>query len=174
MTPFHPARSGLTSGLRALVLIALLGLSFTAGSTESSGSAGPIPGQPLPTLNLKDQHDNAWQVPADTRLVLFAAGRKASGIVQAVLEKEPKDFLSRHHTVYLADLSQMPGLATRLFALPALREMPFRVGISLSEATLAGWPREPEGVALIELANGVVQRVGHARTEAELRAAIGP
>ena len=36
------------------------------------------PGQALPELTLKDQHDQAWKVSADTKLVLFAAGRKAS------------------------------------------------------------------------------------------------
>lgn len=43
------------------------------------------PGQALPELTLKDQHDQAWKVSADTKLVLFAAGRKASNLVQTVL-----------------------------------------------------------------------------------------
>lgn len=128
--------------------------------------------QPLPALQLKDQHDKAWQVTAHTRLVLFAAGRKASNLVQAVLEKETKDFLAQRHTVYLADMSKMPAFATRMFALPSLREMPFPVGVSLTEATLAAWPRQPDSVTLISLSNGVVQGVAYATTEADLRAAL--
>ncbi|MGB4061659.1 MAG: hypothetical protein WBK26_15750 [Burkholderiaceae bacterium] len=60
----------------------------------------------------------------------------------------------------------------RTLRLASLREMPFTVGVSLNEATLAAWPREPKGVTLIELANGVVQRIAHAKTEAELRTAL--
>lgn len=129
-------------------------------------------GQPLPALTLKDQHDQPWTVKADTRLVLFASGRKASNLVQAVLEKEPKEFLAQRHAAYLADMSKMPGFATRMFALPSLREMPFTVGVSLEEGTLAAWPRQPDSVTLISLANGVVQGVTYATSEADLRKAL--
>lgn len=128
---------------------------------------------PLSMPHLKDQYDQAWQVPADTRLVLFAAGRKAASLVQAVLEKEPPDFLPQRHTVYVVDMSTMPAFATRMFALPALRDMPFRVGVSLDETVLANWPRQPDAVTLIELAQGTVVRIGHAQTESELRTALG-
>ena len=59
-------------------------------------------------------------------------------------------------------------------ALPALREMPFTVGVSLQEGMLAAWPREAEGVTLIELANGLVQRIASVNTEAGLRSALRP
>jgi len=160
----------------ALALTALTQLaiptSALAQTTATATATAVTVGQSLPALTLKDQHDKAWLIAADTRLVLFAAGRKASNLVQAVLEKEPKDFLAQHRAAYLADLGKMPGFATRMFALPSLREMPFTVGVSLNEATLAAWPREPEGVTLIELANGVVQRIAYAKTEAELRNAL--
>ena len=93
--------------------------------------AGPIePGRPLPALRLKNQHDQDWQVPVSTRLVVFAAGRKASNLVMAVLGQQHQGFLASRHAVYLADMSQMPGLITRTFALPALREQPFEVGVA--------------------------------------------
>lgn len=131
-------------------------------------------GQPLPALALTDQHDKAWQVPAHARLVLFAAGRKASNLVQAVLENEPSDFLAQQRAAYLADMSKMPAFATRMFALPSLREMPFVVGVSLTESTLANWPREADAVTLIELSGGVVTRLAYAKTPTELRAALKP
>lgn len=128
--------------------------------------------RPLPTLRLTDQHDQVWQIPAHTRLVLFAAGRKAANLVQAVLAKEPPDFLPRHDAVYVVDMSKMPAFATRMFALPALREMPFRVGVSMDEAVLLGWPRQPDAVTLIALTEGTVAHIGHAHTESELRTAL--
>lgn len=165
----------LAASLLACAALAPIAMSATAHAQASTATApAPAVGQPLPTLALKDQHDKAWQVPADTRLVLFATGRKASNLAQAVLEKEPKDFLAQRHAVYLAELSKMPGFATRMFALPSLREMPYRVGVSLQEATLAAWPRETEGVTLIELGSGVVQRISVATTKADLRAALKP
>ncbi len=165
--PMHRRRfTGLTAGA---AVAALLPWHWPAAAQATTPVAV---GQPLPTLALKDQHDQPWALQADTRLVLFASGRKASNLVQAVLEKEPKEFLGQHRAAYLADMSKMPRFATRMFALPSLREMPFRVGVSLQEATLVAWPRQPDSVTLITLANGVVQSVAYAATEADLRAAL--
>ena len=136
--------------------------------------AGPVEvGQPLPALQLKDQHDQTWQIGADTRLVLFAAGRKASNLALTVLSAQPKDFLEQRKAVYLADMSRMPGFVTRTFALPSLREQPFRVGVSLDERALADWPAQPDVVLLIELEQGRVSRTRSAGSEAELRAGLG-
>ena len=135
--------------------------------------AGPIePGRPLPALRLKNQHGQAWQVPASTRLVVFAADRKASNLVMTVLGPLHQGFLASRHAVYLADMSQMPGLITRTFALPSLREQPFEVGVSLDETLLAGWPRQTDAVTLIGLEAGRVTHFQYASSEAQLRTAL--
>ncbi|WP_333710416.1 hypothetical protein [Malikia spinosa] len=137
--------------------------------------AGPVEvGQPLPALSLKDQHDQAWQLTPETKLVLFAAGRKASNLVLAVLSTQPKGFLEQRKAAYLADMSRMPGFITHTFAMPSLRAQPFKVGVSLSEDTLRGWASEPEAVLLIDLEQGRVSRIRHASSEAELRQALLP
>lgn len=165
--------TALTAWAIALAALPLQTQAQTPTPTPAAAQA-ITPGQPLPTLALKDQHDQAWQVPADTRLVLLATGRKSANLVQAVLEKEAPEFLPQRRTVYAADLSKMPSFATRMFTLPSLRGMPFKVGVSMDEATLAQWPRATDAVTLIELNNGLVQRTGFAKTEAELRAALAP
>ncbi len=171
MTLFNVTRPLLAAA--ALALATLHWLPATAlAQTTAATAAHVTTGRPLPALKLKDQHDQPWTLGADTRLVLLASGRKASNLVQAVLEKEPKDFLAQRHAAYVADMSKMPGFATRMFALPSLREMPFKVGVSLEEPTLATWPRQPDSVTLISLVNGVVHSVAYATSEADLRTAL--
>lgn len=143
-------------------------------AVHSTLLAGPVEiGQPLPELSLKDQHDQAWHISSKTTLVLFAASRKASNLVLAVLSTQPKGFLAQCRAAYLADLGRMPGFIARTFALPSLREQPFNVGVSLHEGDLAGWPVEPDAVLLIDLEDNRVSGIRHARTEAELRSALG-
>jgi hypothetical protein len=132
-----------------------------------------VPGQPLPALSLQTQHDQAWKVPSDTKLVIFAADRKASNLVLAVLSPQPTGFLPTRHAVYLADMSKMPGFITRTFALPSLREQPFEVGVSLDGHTLADWPRQEDTVTLIRLAQGRVVSHEYLSTESQLKAALG-
>ncbi len=136
--------------------------------------AGPVePGRPLPALSLQNQHDQAWRIAPDTRLVLFAAGRKASNLVLGVLAPQPKGFLAGRHAVYLADMSKMPGFITRTFAMPSLREQNFEVGVSMDDQTLAGWPRQDDAVTLIRLEQGRVVSHEYLTTEAQLKAALG-
>ncbi len=137
-------------------------------------SAGRIEvGQPLPTLSLQNQHGQAWRIAPDTQMVIFAAGRTASNLVMAVLSSQPKGWLTSRQAVYLADMSKMPGFITRTFALPALREQPFEVGVSLDAKTLADWPRQEDAVTLIRLDQGRVIGRDHASTEGQLKAALG-
>lgn len=138
-----------------------------------AGAAPVQPGQPLPHLELKNQNDQAWQVTPQTRLVIFAAGRKASNLVMEVLAPQPAGFLASRQAVYLADMSRMPGFVTRTFALPALREQKFEVGVSLDEKTLSDWPREDDAVTLIRLESGRVVSHEYIRTDAQLKAALG-
>jgi hypothetical protein len=129
--------------------------------------------QPLPVVNLQDQYVQAWSVKADTRLVVFAAGRKPSNVVMEVLGAQAKGFLESRQAVYMADMSRMPGFVTRIFALPALREQPFTVGVNLDDQQLADWPRQEDAVTLIHLESGRVSSIAYVRTAAELKTALG-
>ena len=173
MAPFFssakPARRGLLVGLSALCLAVVASWPVVA---QAQAAATVAVGQPLPALELKDQHDKPWQITPGTRLVIFAAGRKASSLVQSVLQALPKDQLTRKNAMYLADMSKMPGFVTRTFALPALREMPYLIGVSQSDAALAAWPRQTDAVTLIELEQNIVKRISYAATEPDLRAAL--
>lgn len=147
---------------------------LTSACLSAMAAPWPVePGRPLPTLSLQDQHGQPWQPAADTRLLLLAASRAASSRVQAVLGGQPRDFLAQRRAAYLADMSRMPGFITRNFALPALKEQPFTVGVSLQDGALAAWPQQGDAVTLIHLEGGRVARIGFAETEAALRAALG-
>lgn len=129
--------------------------------------------QALPRLVLQDQHAVPWQVRGDTRLVVFAAGRQPSNMVMEVLSGQVKGFLESRQAVYVADMSRMPGFVTRTFALPALREQPFVVGVNLDEKQLADWPRQDNAITLIHLDAGRVSSIAYVRSAAELKAALG-
>lgn len=137
-------------------------------------SPAPMVGQALRLPSaLQDQHGQPWALAADTRLLLFASGRKAANLMEAALQDLPADHLPRHGALYLADLSKMPAFITRTFALPAMRKLPFRIGLVNDESLLAAWPRpQPEVVWLITLRQGVVQKLEEAKTVADIRAAI--
>jgi hypothetical protein len=111
-------------------------------------------GDPLPTLMLKDQHDKPAAVPADLRQIIFAADNGGAGLVTGWLDAQPKDWLQQSRRVYLADIHKMPGLITRMFALPKLREKPYQIVLGREQADLAAFPRKKDCVTLLPVSSG--------------------
>ena len=136
--------------------------------------AAPLaPGAVFPVLNLEDQHGKVLAVPAGTRVVLFAADKTASDLANSLLAAQPAGVLDRLQAAYLADISAMPAVITRMFALPALRALPFRVGLARDASLLADVPRQRGAVSVIRLSEGRVDRIDFASDEVQLRSALG-
>ena len=109
----------------------------------------------------------------DTRILLFSADRAASDLANEVLGRQAAGALERRKVVYVADISGMPSLVTRMFALPAMRALPFPIGLARESAVLADLPRQKAAVTVIRLADGKVQGMDHAKDTAQLKQMLG-
>ena len=133
----------------------LLPLLFVACSLSAQAQTTPLrAGDALPALTLKDQHDKPAVVPADLRQVIFAADNGGAGLVTGWLDAQPKDWLQQTKRIYLADIHKMPGLITRMFALPKLRDKPYPIVLGREEADLAAFPRKKDCVTLLPVSAG--------------------
>lgn len=151
----------------------LRGLLFAALLVSSAGALAELaPGEPFPELSLPDQHGEVHAIDAETRLVLFAADRPASDLVNGFLKAQLGDFLSTRQAEYIADISTMPGLITRLVALPRMRERPYRILLVDDPVQVEFLPRRPKAVTVLRLTDGRVEETLFATEDAELAAAL--
>lgn len=130
-------------------------------------------GSSFPPLSLEDQHGKAVHAPAAARVIIFAADKAASDLANEVLGNEKPGALERLQAVYLADISGMPSLVTKMFALPAMRALNFPIGLAREAAVLADLPRQKGAVTVIRLADGKVQGIDHAKDTAQLKQLLG-
>jgi hypothetical protein len=146
-------------------------------SIPRTAYAAPLfAGSAMPPLSLSDQHDKPAAVGPSTRWVVFTAEKAVSDMVSAVLTAEPAGTVERMRLVYVADISGMPSLVTRMFALPKLRELPFPIALVRDPAQVtqvADIPRVPGSATVLRIDAGRVALVVMARQAAELRAALG-
>ncbi|MBT9490508.1 MAG: hypothetical protein IV093_23625 [Rubrivivax sp.] len=142
-----------------------------------AAAAGPLAaGSAMPTLHLNDQHDQPALASTSTRWVVFTAEKPVSDMVNAVLSAEPSGVTDRLQVLYVADISRMPALITRMFALPKLRELAFPIALvrdTTQAAQVADIPRVAGGATLLRLDAGRVAQVATARDGAELRTLLG-
>jgi hypothetical protein len=157
-----------TSTLRSVFCAALCSVSMAWAAPDNFAV-----GEPLPSLTIQNQHHKSWGWNDSTRLVILAKGRAPANWVMDVVGPKGQGFLASRQAVYLADMSKMPGFITRSFALPALREQPFEVGVVMDDKALAAWPQQADTLTLVHLDRSRVVSHEFVTDAAGLRRALG-
>jgi hypothetical protein len=124
-------------------------------------------GEALPETRFVDQFDETHSVRDCPRL-LFAPDRASSEMANRVLSDDGPAAGLRGGLCYVADISAMPAIITRMFAIPAMRDYPFPVLLDREGAQTANWPREPESLAVIDIVDGRIARLDFAASDAEV------
>ncbi len=138
------------SVLTAVLLIPLL--AFAEVPTLKVGDA-------VPKLQLNDQHDKPFPLPADTRLLVFTADKSAAEMINGLLKQQPADYMSQRKMVYIADISAMPGFITSMVALPKMRDYAYRIAIGAEKEQTEMLPRAVDSVTVIGVESGKVKSI---------------
>lgn len=104
-------------------------------------------GSTLEPWTLQDQFEKAHSLDDSTRVLLVARDMDGSKLVKAALAERPKGYLEVRHALFLADISRMPALISRLFAVPAMRDYSYPVLLD-RDAAIASRYASDEGKVL--------------------------
>lgn len=117
-------------------------------------------GQRLTPWVLKDQFDQPYTLNAKTQLILLAQNMDQAKLVNQALANKPKEYLETKNAVFVADVSRMPKMVSKMFALPAMRKYNYRVLLdrdgsiakqyNQSTDTAIYWLEIKQGVVLVE------------------------
>ncbi len=121
--------------------------------------AGPEAGQPFPELTLNDQFDNPHTVTRQDKLILISFDRDVSNTVNAFLSKQPGAFLDDHHARYISDISAMPGIITRLFALPKMKDYNYQMMLATEDEFKTRFDHQEGKLTLYHLKDGTIESI---------------
>lgn len=111
-------------------------------------------GERLAPWTLLDQHEQAYSLNEETRILLVARSMDGARLVEAALKARPQGYLEARQAVFVADISRMPSLIARLFAVPAMRDYPYRVLLDRDARVAARYPGDPAKVLWLDLEQG--------------------
>lgn len=149
-----------------LVLLFVLG----ASATERYGV-----GATLAQRSLEDQHGVRAEVDERVELLLVTRDMKAGDLVKKALDGIPQTRLDERHALYVADISGMPALVSRLFAVPRMRERAYRVLLDRDGSVARELPHVDGKPTLVSLAALRITAITHPATVDEVRQAVfGP
>lgn len=108
------------------------------------------PGDAFEGFSTKDQHDKAYSYEGGVRLVIVAFTMSPGKAANAFFEKQPADFLAKHHAVFISNIHGMPGIG-RAFALPKMRKYPHRILLADAEHFLDRYPSQEDKLTVLSL-----------------------
>lgn len=105
--------------IKKLIFTVLLALGAFANSLTV--------GSDVSSITIKDQFEKINTIAPNTKTILFASDKETSDILKEYLLSKEGDILTKNNAVYVADISGMPSLITKFFALPKMQKYPFQV-----------------------------------------------
>ncbi|MCF6147435.1 MAG: hypothetical protein E3K37_02130 [Candidatus Kuenenia sp.] len=129
-------------------------------------------GSQIPSISLSDQHEQKRTVDKTIRLIIFSNNKVGSDIVRDSLNGVDEEYLTTHKTIYIADISGMPGLIRKLFAFPKMRKQPYSIYLDDGPSFTRDFPAEENKVTLLYLNNLKIQAIEFASLPDEVRNAI--
>jgi hypothetical protein len=139
----------------------------------TAGHAEPLRlGMAMPEIRLMDQHDVAVTIGAEVRFIVVTRDMDSGDLVKEALAENGGATLESARAVYVSDISRMPGVITKLFALPAMRKRGYRILLDRDGKATADIPNEEGKITVLELAGGAIARIHYVSTVEGLRALL--
>lgn len=129
-------------------------------------------GERLAPWTLSDQFEQAYTLDDDLRILLVARSMDAAKLLDAALEGQAKGYLEARQALFVADISRMPGLIGKLFAIPAMRDYSYRVLLDREAQVVPQYAAPEQGVLWLQLERGVLRERRVFTDAAALRAAL--
>lgn len=129
-------------------------------------------GERLPAWTLVDQHGASLPLGPGVRTMLFSREMASKDLIQELLTAEGAEFLSEHQAVYLVDISGMPSMITKVFALPKMRDYPFRLYLDYDGSQTERLPVETGKVTLLFLEDRNIKAIRYLDNRDEIRAEL--
>ena len=150
-------------------LTLVLSLSLIAVSANAEEQTQSAQTNVMPVLSLKDQFDKTQNIDQSTKIVIFAHDVDGNDIVEEALASYDADKLTAMNTVFLADISGMPSLIGKLFALPAMRKRAYPIMLDREGKLVEGFKVKEEQVTVMFLDNLAITDSKLVKTGSELR-----
>lgn len=125
--------------------------SLFAGSTFSVGDK-------IGNFSLVNQFDEKQTIDSSVKTMLVSFEKGTGADVNEFLSQQSSDFLKQHHAVFIANISGMPMVITKMFALPKMRGYKHPVLLIYDEND-SRFKSQEEKTTLYRLEDGVIKSI---------------
>jgi hypothetical protein len=136
--------------LKKLLFLPLFALFLYANSFEINHNIG--------SFSLPNQFDEKQTVDSSIQTIVVSFEKGTGKEVNEFLSSKDKNFLKNHNAVFIANISGMPSIITKMFALPKMRDYKHSVLLIYDENDKRFKSQEGKST-VYKLENGVVKTI---------------
>lgn len=119
------------------------------------------------SFSLPDQFDKIHNVNSNLSTIIVSFEKETSKLINEYLSHKNVNFLKIHKSVFIADISSMPSIITKLFALPKMRDYKHPILLIYDEKGNK-FLKKDDNVTIYNLKNGVVSNINFVSSKNEL------
>ena len=133
-------------------------------------SQGIIIGKELDAYTFNDQFDKKHSLTSDIKKVIFVFTKPTGHLMRVYLGTKDINYLGSRNIDFIADVSGMPSLIFKMFALPDLKESKYPIMIIKDKEKSKRFrnDKQKDSVMIISLENKIVKSVKFVTNEADL------
>jgi len=133
-------------------------------------SQGITIGKELATYTFSDQFDKKHSLTSDIKKVIFVFTKPTGHLMRVYLGTKDINYLDSRNIDFIADVSGMPSLIFKMFALPDLKDSKYPIMIIKDKEKSKRFrnDKQKDSVMIISLENKIVKSVKFVTNEADL------
>ena len=116
------------------------------------------------SFTLPDQFEKTHTVDSNTKTIIVSSEKATSSALNEFLGAKEKGFLESNNAVFIADISGMPSLITKFFALPKMKKYNYNV-LLITEENDDRFKKQEEKLTVYKLENGVITTINYVSKE---------
>ena len=142
--------------------------------TSGEVSSGIVIGKELASFTLKDQFDKEHSLTKDVKKVIFAFSKPTGHIMKLYLGVKKPDYLTSRDILFIADISGMPSMISKMFAIPDMKESKYPILLIKEKENAIRFRNEDQkgAVMIISLENKIIKSVKFVTNDVDLKAEI--
>ena len=121
----------------------------------------------ISNFSLTDQFDRIHTITSDVSTIVITFEKETLNSVNDFLSKKEKDFLERNNAIFIANISCLPNIFTRMFTLPKLRDYKYSILLIYDEKSAKFFEVENK-ITVYSIENGIVKNIRYLNSIFEL------
>ena len=116
-------------------------------------------GDKYPSFKIPDQFAKFTKVYHHDEWVIMTFEKDISAELSSYLQKKESNYLPSKKTKYVADISGMPTIITKMFALPKMKKYNYKIQLIHSEEQGAQFPRQDKMITVFKINNYKIESI---------------